>query len=196
MDINVYMRFGKWEDTGAGIIVNNDSLAKQISSIGQRVDAAFKNGQLCQEDYDSLNSALNDYALNAYDELQTVYSNQSASIEFNNMLRGGLFDGMSEDDMSGILQEMKQSAKEKLTTSDEYKAGLSAFLNMIKKMSSEPNENNTKVTETNYQELSDSISDMQEKTLAIINSALNEDVNNTNLSLDLIGSEFDVQAST
>lgn len=194
MDINVYMRFGKWEDTGAGIIVNNDSLAKQISSIGQRVDVAFKNGQLCQEDYDTLNSALNDYALNAYDELQTVYANQSASISFNKMLREGLFDGMTEDDMSGILQEMRQSAKEKVTTSDEYKAGLSAFLNMIKKMSSEPTENNTKVAETNYQELSDTISDMQEKTLAIINSAFNEDTNNVNLSLDLIGSELDVQA--
>lgn len=65
---------------------------------------------------------------------------------------------------------------------------------MIKKMRSEPNENNTTVAETNYQELSDTISDMQEKTLAKINSTLNEDTNNVNLSLDLIGLNLDVQA--
>ena len=194
MDINVYMRFGKWENDGTGITEDTKSLAQQISSIGQRVDAAFKNGQLNQEDYDTLNSSLNEYALNAYDELQTVYANQKASYEFSKMLTEGLFDGMDEDDVTSAFQEMKESAKEKVTTSDEYKAGLSAFLNMIKKMRSEPNENNTTVAETNYQELSDTIFDMQEKTLAKINSTLNEDTNNVKLSLDLTGSNLDVQA--
>lgn len=194
MDIDVYMRFGKWEDDGTGVTEDTKSLAQQISSIGQRVDVAFKNGQLNQEDYDTLNSALNDYALNAYDELQTAYANQSASIEFNKMLNEGLFDGMDEADITSTFQEMRESSIKKATTSDEYTAGLSAFLTMIKKMRSEPNENNTTVAETNYQELSDTISDMQEKTLAKINSTLNEDTNNVNLSLDLIGLNLDVQA--
>lgn len=194
IDINVYMRFGKWEDDGTGVTEDTKSLAQQISSIGHRVDSAFKNGQLNQEDYDALNSSLNEYALNAYNELQSSYASQSAHAKAYEMRLQGLFDGMSNDEVQNVYKGIKESSIKKATTSDEYKAGLSAFLIMIEKMRSEPNENNTTVAETNYQELSDTISDMQEKTLAKINSTLNEDTNNVNLSLDLIGSSLDVQA--